>query len=176
MSNLCIIKILFEQMSQEASGLVSQAGTAQFVCPSVAELSVLVPLAPAGAAAAAPEPCLPWGPPIARGDAALWWPLLGAQLWGSGRRAGSLLALRLAPAVLGAHGFQGHVWLLWQGAVGRSWKAMGSVPGCTEAELRLPMCVGEVGQALALGAAAGCPGTTRLIGSPARRGSPSLRA
>lgn len=67
MSNLCIIKILFEQMSQEVSGPVSQAGTAQFVCPSVVEPGVSVLLAPAGAAAAVPEPCLPCGTPIALG-------------------------------------------------------------------------------------------------------------
>lgn len=49
MSNLCIIKILFEQMSQEVSGPVSQAGAAKFFWPSVAEQGVSV-LAPAGIA------------------------------------------------------------------------------------------------------------------------------
>ena len=61
MSNLCIIKILFEQMSQEASGPVSQAGAAKFFWPSVAELGVSVLLAPAGVAALVREPCLPVG-------------------------------------------------------------------------------------------------------------------
>lgn len=50
MSNPCIIKILFEQMSQEASGPVSQAGAAKFFWPSVTELSVSVWLALAGVA------------------------------------------------------------------------------------------------------------------------------
>lgn len=61
MSNLCIIKILFEQMSQEASGLVSQAGAAKFFWPSVAELGVSVLLAPAGITVVVREPCLPVG-------------------------------------------------------------------------------------------------------------------
>lgn len=48
MSNPCIIKILFEQMSQEVSGLVSRTGAAKFFWPCVAELGVLVLLAPLG--------------------------------------------------------------------------------------------------------------------------------
>lgn len=44
MSNPCIIKILFEQMSQEASGLVSQAGAAKFFWPSVTGVSVWLAL------------------------------------------------------------------------------------------------------------------------------------
>ena len=60
-SNLCIIKILFEQMSQEVSGPLSQAGAAKFFWPSAAELGVLVRLAPAGIAATVREPCLPVG-------------------------------------------------------------------------------------------------------------------
>lgn len=50
MSNPCIIKILFEQMSQEASGPVSQAGAAKFFWPSVTEPGVSVWLALAGIA------------------------------------------------------------------------------------------------------------------------------
>lgn len=53
---------------------------------------------------------------------------------------------------------------------------MGSVPGRAEAELWLPVCVSGAGQALALGAAAGCPSTMRLVGSPSHLGSPSLCA
>lgn len=45
MSNLCIIKILFEQMSQEVSGLLSQAGAEQGFWPAVVELGVSAPLA-----------------------------------------------------------------------------------------------------------------------------------
>lgn len=47
-SKPCIIKILFEQMSQEASGLLSRLGAAKFFWPRAAELGVSVPLAPAG--------------------------------------------------------------------------------------------------------------------------------
>lgn len=50
MSNPYIIKILFEQMSQEASGPVSQAGAAKFFWPSVMEPGVSVWLALAGIA------------------------------------------------------------------------------------------------------------------------------
>lgn len=48
MSNPCIIKILFEQMSQEVSGLASRTGAAKFFWPCVAELGVLVLLAQMG--------------------------------------------------------------------------------------------------------------------------------
>lgn len=69
MSNPCIIKILFEQMSQEASGPVSQAGAAKLFWPSVTEPGVSVWLALAGIAVmrwvlrAGLCPSCPQGPP-----------------------------------------------------------------------------------------------------------------
>lgn len=61
MSNLWIIKILFDGMSQEASGPVSQAGTAEVFWPSMVELDVSLLRAPAGIAAMGQEPLLPKG-------------------------------------------------------------------------------------------------------------------
>lgn len=103
MSNLCIIKILFEQMSQEASGLLSQAGTAKFFWPSVAEQGVSALLAPAGIAAVVREPCLPVGtegPGVLSSLVGTWLCSRWLCVHGWGRRAAGSFALCLAPAVL----------------------------------------------------------------------------
>lgn len=116
MSNLCIIKILFEQMSQEASGPVSQAGADKFFWPCAAELRVSVLLAPAGIAAMVREPCLPVG---TEGRVVLsslagmrlcsgWFCLHGwRRLWEACRQP-----FCAVPRASSTGGFQGHLLLL----------------------------------------------------------------
>lgn len=165
MSNLCIIKILFEQMSQEASGPVSQAGAAKFFCPSVGELGVLVLLALAGIAAMVREPCLPVG---TEGRVVLsslvgmwlrsrWFCVRGRRrLWEVRRQP-----FRAVPCSSSAGGFQGHLLLLSMCSreLSGGLRGAGRVAGVLRhRELWLPMCISERGQVLVPEAAAGCPG------------------
>lgn len=184
MSNLCIIKILFEQMSQEASGLVSQAGAAKFFWPSVAELGVSVLLAPAGITAVVQEPCLPVGT-----EGRLVLPLpVGMQLcseWFSMHSWRGLWEARRQPLhTVHCSSRAGHWWLP-SGTGDTPCCCVCAVESCQEAseELKgwwvscpglqggrepwLPVCVSETGQAPVLEAADGACGTVRLMGSTA---------
>lgn len=161
MSNLCIIKILFEQMSQEVSGLLSQAGTAKFFWPSVAEQGVSALLAPAGIAAVVREPCLPVGtagPGVLSSLVGTW--LCSRWFCVHGKPAPSPSAL-LQPcpwlpgtpraAVCVQQGAVGRPRRSWKGGGCLSWGAGGRAPWP-------PTCVGETGQAPACGPV--------LVGSP----------